>query len=271
MTGSAGTGLFHLALWQVTGEQAALERALDEAGFLLETRTHERPTWVIPEGHEALSGHEYIGFSHGSAGIGYFLAECGLACRDNTISSVCVEIADWIIGLGLPCLDDQSGLTWSLSAGGTASRATHWCHGSTGIARFLLSAYAVSGDPAHARAASRAGRTLALGAQWTGTTQCHGIAGSAEVLIDLWACLGGEDWLSWATRLGENLALYETERGWPSEDHHVVTPDLMVGQAGVGAAFVRLGRPRIPHLVSIGAFGRAECEGPAHIEVGTER
>jgi hypothetical protein len=271
MTGSAGTGIFHLALWRVSGERAALDRALGEAVFLLDTRTRERPTWVIPEGHDTLSGREYIGFSHGSAGIGYFLAECGLACRDSTISSVCVEIADWMIGLGRPCLDDESGLMWSSTPDGVPSRGLHWCHGSAGIARFLLSAYAVSADPAHARAASRAGRMLALGAPWAGTTQCHGIAGNAEVLIDLWACLGDDDWLSWATMLGENLALYETERGWPSEDHRVVSPDLMVGQAGVGAAFVRLGRPRIPHLVSVGAFDRAEPRRPGNLQIRTER
>jgi lantibiotic modifying enzyme len=134
----------------------------------------------------------------------------------------------------------------------------YWCHGSAGVARFLLKAYDLSGHSAHLQAAKRAGRMVALGLQWSGTTQCHGLAGNLEVLIDIWQRLSTDDFLIAARLLGENLATYRTELGWPSEHPLVVSPDLMVGQAGVGAAFIRLSNPKLPHLISTNAFA-AHC------------
>jgi hypothetical protein len=258
MLGSAGIGLFQLALWYASRDQAALSRALDEGCALLETRTMNRPTWVIPPGYESLSGKEYIGFSHGSAGIGYFLAECCLARYDSAIERSCSEVADWIISLGQPSLEDRTGLTWPATADGLAPYGAYWCHGSAGVARFLLKAYDLSGHAAHLQAAKRAGRMVALGLQWSGTTQCHGLAGNLEVLIDIWQRLSTDDFLIAARLLGENLATYRTELGWPSEHPLVVSPDLMVGQAGVGAAFIRLSNPKLPHLISTNAFA-AHC------------
>jgi lantibiotic modifying enzyme len=104
MTGAAGAGLFHLALWHVTGDDVALHRARLAAKALLQMRAEGRPTWVIPPNHEGLSGNEYIGFSHGSAGIGYFLAEYCLARHDPEVDACCLEIADWILTQGRPCL-----------------------------------------------------------------------------------------------------------------------------------------------------------------------
>jgi Lanthionine synthetase C-like protein/Protein kinase domain len=133
MTGRAGTGLFHLALWKACGQRPSLDRAFSEARVLLQTRSAERSTWVIPPGHESLSGNAYLGFAHGSAGIGYFLAECGLAREDGEISQACSTLADWFVEIGRPCLGDGSGLTWGLMAD-DAPGPVNWCHGAPGIA-----------------------------------------------------------------------------------------------------------------------------------------
>jgi lantibiotic modifying enzyme len=249
MTGAAGTGLFQLALWEACSDKAALERAKGEAHMLLESRDKAVPVWTIPPDHEGLSGNEYIGFSHGSAGIGYFLAEYCLAQRDTELESCCGAIADWIVEQARPCLRDESGMTWPMTKDGEGGCGANWCHGSAGIARFLTRASDLLGKPIYLAAAKKAGRMLAAGMDWNGTTQCHGLAGNADVLVDIWHRTGGEE-LEAARRLGAHLVAYRSQRGWPSESHDVFTTDFMVGQSGVGAAFIRLGNPNVPHLVS---------------------
>jgi lantibiotic modifying enzyme len=113
-----------------------------------------------------------------------------------------------------------------------------------------VKAHELTIDPVHLEAAERAAKMIAH-TSWHGTTQCHGLAGNADVLVDLWQRSGSRLHLDAARRLGENLASFRTEAGWPSEELSTVCPDFMIGQAGVGAAFLRLARPDIPHLISI--------------------
>lgn len=249
MTGRAGTGLFQLALWKVLGHSPSLHRAVHEANSLLHCRSADQPTWIIPPAHETLSGNAYIGFAHGSAGIGYFLSECALACKDAEMYRACSSLADWIIDIGRPCLSDGSGLSWGAMEKDNPT-AVNWCHGATGITRFLLKVHELTGHAAHLNATYRAARMIAH-TSWHGTTLCHGLAGNADVLVDVWRQSGDDTHLEAAKRLGENLAAFRTEEGWPSEELSTVCPDLMIGQAGVGAAYLRLARPDLPHLISI--------------------
>ncbi|CAN5158772.1 hypothetical protein BH11PSE10_BH11PSE10_08720 [soil metagenome] len=271
LTGMAGTGLFHLALWHATQAPSALNRAASDAAALLAARCADHPGWVMPEGYDSLSGREFIGFAHGAAGIGYFLAECCLARPEAALAAACREIARSSIALARPCLADQSGLAWPVAASDPALHAAHWCHGSTGMARFLLRAFEAMGDPAYLHAARAACRTVALGPQWLGTTQCHGLASNLEVLIDLWQVTGEPGALRAAHDLGERLATYRGDAGWPSEHPFVHSPDLMVGQAGIGAAFLRLADPRRPQLLSTAAMSRHRMRQAFGTQGGTKQ
>jgi serine/threonine protein kinase len=246
LTGTAGTGLYNLALWKVTRNDKFLARALDHA-HQLNAIAEADGDWVIPPGHESLSGNAYLGFAHGSAGIGFFLAECALATDSDAVRATVRRVADRTLAAGLSCLIDGSGLTWGTRANEAPSNFSGWCHGAPGIARFLAKAYEATGaveylDGAIAAARATAART------WHGTTQCHGLAGNADILIDLWQLTGNDTILQNARNLGESLMLFRIHGGWPSEELSTVCPDLMVGQAGVGAAFLRLGCPELPHV-----------------------
>ncbi len=248
MTGAAGSGLFHLALWSTAGDTDALDRARWDAAWLLDRRVGGRPSWAIPPEHETLSDTEYLGFAHGSAGIGHFLAELCAAAPDPALRQACAETADWLLEHAQPCLPDQRGLRWPNSPGDSAGIGVYWCHGAAGVARFLAHAGVVLNDARYLDAAIGAARSIAA-ARWSGTTQCHGLAGNIDVLVDVWQCVGGR-WLDVARNLGQDLLLYRTERGWPSESSLVYSPDLVVGQAGVGAAFARLAAPHRQHVVT---------------------
>jgi serine/threonine protein kinase/rhamnogalacturonyl hydrolase YesR len=249
LTGTAGTGLYNLALWKATQNDTFLARALGHARQLISAVAPAGADWVIPAGHESLSGHAYLGFAHGAAGIGFFLSECALATDLEAAQATVRRVADQILAKGVRCLIDESGLTWGTRADEVPSNLSGWCHGAPGIARFLAKVYELTDADAYLDGAISAAQATAA-RTWHGTTQCHGLAGNADILIDLWQLTGDDTILECARRLGESLMLFRIPSGWPSEELSTVCPDLMVGQAGVGAAFLRLGRPQLPHVVA---------------------
>lgn len=251
MTGAAGTVLYLLAVHRALGDESMLARA----GALVEglARTCDRPgfRWPIPPDHDGLSGQAYLGMSHGTAGIGYAIAEYAAAAEDVAAHRLCADVAAWLVDQAVPCLPDGSGLTWSASGDPGSPRAVYWCHGAPGILRFLVRASEVTGEAALIDAAERAGRTVVAGSVWCGTSQCHGLAGNVEALVDLWQGTGDDRWLRLAGELADNLAACRRDDGdWPTEYRDVVAPDLMVGRAGVGAGFLRLAVPHSDHLLS---------------------
>jgi serine/threonine protein kinase len=254
MTGLAGVGLLHLMRWHATNSQQALDAAQCCAGRLVSMRRPDRPIWQLPADYDLLSGMEYLGFSHGSAGIGYFLAEHYLASGDATSLRLCRETADWLIDQAEPALADRSGLYWKANDTSELSAGTNWCHGAPGMARFLAKAYLATHDAAHADSAMRAARATAFGEVWVGTTQCHGLAGNIEVLIDVVQQTGDHSLEARVPILAENLIAYRDVDGWPSDERSKRCPDLMVGEAGVGAAFLRMAKPSAGHIISCDAF-----------------
>jgi serine/threonine protein kinase len=254
MTGLAGVGLLHLMRWHVTHSQQALNAAHRCAERLVSMRCPDRPIWTLPPDYDLLSGKEYLGFSHGSAGVGYFFAEHYLATGEPSSLQMCTEIADWLVALAAPALADRSGICWKAHETAEHSAGTNWCHGSPGMARFLATTYAATGDTAHAASAMKAARATAFGETWVGTTQCHGLAGNIEVLIDVAQHTGDHSLDPRVQVLAENLLAYRGVDGWPSDERSQRCPDLMVGEAGVGAAFLRMAAPTTGHLISCDAF-----------------
>ena len=249
MTGLAGVGLLHLSLWRSSGDPDALERAGACAAELIGRRDPDRPAWRLPAGLGPLSGARYPGYSHGSAGIGRFLAEYASITGDEPSRRTCGEIADWIVESARPALDDGTGACWNAIEGTPTPFGATWCHGTAGMACFLFRAHSLTAAPAHLATAVAAARTTAA-ARWLGTSQCHGLAGSVEVLVDAAQATDDPEHLAAAHSLLLNLLAYRTAEGWPSDQGSPPSPDLMVGEAGVGAALLRLAVPGTPHLVS---------------------
>jgi serine/threonine protein kinase len=256
LTGEAGTGLYLLAVWRATANQEMLANAGIIVNRLVSSREEPGFLWTIPPGHEGLSGQAYLGLSHGSAGIGYLFAEYAAASNDAPTRQECADLARWLLSLAQPCLSSGRGLAWPTTPENGTSQMAYWCHGAAGIARFFLRAHDVTGQAWILEAATKAGHAVAERSAWSGTTQCHGLAGNAELMIDIWQSTRDPHWLLQAQELGENLIAYRGERGWPTEYRDTWAPDLLVGQAGVGAAFLRLAAPSSPHLVTTTAFAK---------------
>lgn len=257
MTGLAGVGLFHLMRWHIDRCDSTLDAADRCARVLLARREPDRLIWRMPEDFDLLSRQEYLGFAHGSAGIGYFLAEHALASGHEASRAMSHQLADWIIELAHPALGDGSGVYWTATETSERSSGTNWCHGAPGMARFLMKAHATTNDPSHLESAMRAARMTAAGGSWIGTSQCHGLAGNIEVLIDAALQTNQPSFLEQARLLTENLVSYRMDGGWPSDERSKRCPDLMIGEAGIAAAFLRMAKPISGHIISCEAIGKA--------------
>lgn len=124
---------------------------------------------------------------------------------------------------------------------------------------FFLHASALKAFEGAEEIARRAAHTVSRATRWAGPTQCHGLAGNIEFLLDVAVITGEASWVTEATSLADLLEAFQMERDgmltWPSESPDVVTPDYMVGYAGVVSCLLRSADPkRIPRQLSRAGF-----------------
>jgi lantibiotic modifying enzyme len=268
--GTAGRLRFHLLLLDATGDREHLAAARACGAHLLdaaEAAGRDELRWTIPPGYDALSGHAYLGYAHGAAGIADALLDLAEATGDDRFFAAARGAGRWLVRLARPALDGGEGLDWPDVEGGQPI-GPFWCHGAAGVGRFLLHAAGLDLLPEAAGYAARAALSAARGSRWSGPTQCHGLAGNIEFLLDMYQATGDAGHLREARALASLLDAFALERDgglvWPSESPDVVTPDYMVGYAGVALCLLRLAQPGTrPHVLSRNGFGpdRRRAEG----------
>jgi hypothetical protein len=249
IVGTAGRLRSHLLLWDETREPRQLQAAVAAGEWLLSASEPVGPEacrWVIPPGFDDLSGHAYPGYAHGAAGVGDVLLELHEATGDERFRVKARGALAWVTSLAVPALEDGSGRAWPMREGG--SLFALWCYGAPGIGTFLLHAAGSELSlEARALAESAAHATSRVG-RWAAPTQCHGLAGSLELLLDMYQGTGDRAWLTEAWSLARLLEtfLVESEEGpgFSSDVPELVTPDYMVGTAGVLACLLRLADPQ---------------------------
>jgi lantibiotic modifying enzyme len=259
--GSAGRLRVHLLLRDATGDPTALDAAIAAGDFLLETAELAAPDeakWTIPAGYGGLSGTAGVGYAHGAAGIADALLDLWEATADERYLDAAVAAARWLRRLAVPVLADGSGLGWPSEEDDDPTPG-FWCHGAAGVGLFFLHAARVGVVAGAGEIAARAARAVARGTRWASPTQCHGLAGNIEFLLDVYQSTGDPGYLSEARSLGALLETFGHERDgrlvWPAELPWIVTPDYMVGYAGVAACLLRLADPaRRPHGLSRAGF-----------------
>lgn len=247
--GWAGIGLAHLTLAALSsgGHHLSSAHAFGEALVRSSESVDAGVVWRQPPGpHLGLSGETLTGFAHGVAGIAYFLLELGHATGDATYSQLAENAASWLISKSEPCLADAKGMNWPLGAQGN-ERWFHWCHGPAGIGFFFLRAWALTGSTIYRDIALAGARTISEVGHRGGTTLCHGLAGNGDFLLEVSRVLQEPRWFSDAVRIADILELYARPYigglAWPGDHPDVITPDFMVGCAGVGAFLLRMAEP----------------------------
>lgn len=235
--GAAGIARGHLVLAALTGSDEHLHRSLELGDWLLGAvdGDDDGAFWALPESLPRIGGWACYGYGHGVAGIADVLFDLAAAHGAARFADHAERAIDWVVA---GAMERGDGIDWP-EAPGEHSFGGWWCHGAAGIAPVL--ARAGRREPAM-RAMRHSARMV-----WGGPGRCHGLAGNIELLVRVGELLDHSAATDAAVDLGRVLADWEIAPGvYPGESPELVTPDYMVGVAGVIPAFLRLaGHPPI--------------------------
>ena len=262
--GAAGAGLALLHCHRHGVHPHALDWAVATADRLLEVaeRTPDGLRWKIMA--DMPFAFTAPNFSHGGAGVGYFLAEAYKVTGDTRYLEAAREAARYVlsraaeVGTGrLVCHTEEArDPVFYLGA----------CHGPAGTGRLLLELAAITGESAWLEEAHALMRGVeALGAPesrskglWNNHGQCCGDAGVGEFALLMAQRTGDESYVALACRCADvivaNSRLEDGRRSWMQAEHRG-RPDFveaqtgyMQGAAGIASFLVHLattldGRP----------------------------
>jgi type 2 lantibiotic biosynthesis protein LanM len=252
ISGSAGAIPTFLNLYRRYTRELFLQLAVRHGEHLLQTanRSDHGFSWTtIPTPGQP----DLLGFSHGTAGIGWALTELHHAVQDRRYREAAraafryerhhfsAQHENW------PDLRSLQSTQPGQKA--EPSYAVAWCHGAPGIGLSRLRCYQLTGDPEFRKEAEAAIRTTlksldpGLYGGQANFSLCHGLGGNAELLIYGAEVLNRKEWAAAAQHLGlQGIQMYEKNRmPWPCG---VLgggeTPNLLLGLAGIGHFYLRL-------------------------------
>lgn len=266
ISGSAGTGLFLIYAYHETGERAWLDLA-DRAGMrLIELGRPENGglKWAMDPGFPRLMPN----FSHGTAGIAYYLAALYRETRRPEFLEAAVAGAKYLLSVAMT--DGDSCLIFHDEPDNKDLYYLGWCHGPVGTARLFYLLGEVSGDKTWldwVRRSANGLMTSGIPEQetpgfWNNAGICCGLAGVGEFFLDLSKALGERSYLDFSKRVASQLlarATVESGRmSWLQAEHRTRPEYLfaqtgyMQGAAGIGTFLLRLadtGRTGVKRIV----------------------
>jgi lantibiotic modifying enzyme len=261
ISGSAGTGLFLLYMAREFGDSAARETSIQAGLRLIELARPENGglKWAMDPKFPRLMPN----FSHGTAGVAYFLATLYKETRRKEFLDAALAGAKYLISIAQT--DGGICLIFHNEPEGRDLYYLGWCHGPAGTARLWYRLYQVTGDPAWLDWLHRSARAiLSSGIPekrtpgfWNNVSQCCGSAGVAEFFLDLYRVTRKPDYLDFSRRVtADLLARAARDAGgmrWVQAEHRA-QPELLVAQTGYmqGAAGIGM------WLLHLDAFERGK-------------
>jgi hypothetical protein len=141
-----------------------------------------------------------------------------------------------------------------------------WCHGAPGIALTRLRAFQLLGTPVYREEAEAGLRSTRRALRATADfSLCHGVMGNAEILAEGARALDLPELAEAAANaMAEGCERFERAgRPWPvGPGGHVPDPGLMLGEAGIGHALLRMHDPSIPSVLLVVPSSRRADERP---------
>ncbi|WP_339304424.1 lanthionine synthetase LanC family protein [Paenibacillus sp. FSL R5-0519] len=272
--GAAGLGLMLLEIYRIGGRPELLTRAEELGVYILEQeeQTDESLSlWKVKDKSDQ-KGHHSLGFSHGIAGIGYYL----LALAKRTGKEAYYSAVKRIVHtLDRTSHGGQNGVSlWPASPEKPDTLWVHWCNGSAGIGRFLMAAADILQDPLCTRLGLQAADAVAQATVFASFGQCHGIAGNGDFLLLANRRFPGR----YETKLAEYTQSLHVLRSdqrediwmWPLEDMESFSPDYMTGYMGIYTFLLRRFYPSVasePLVYSGFDYGREGKVYDANIHV----
>jgi lantibiotic modifying enzyme len=265
ISGGAGIGLYLLHAAREWKDATCLDLAVRAGSRLIELGIPEQGglKWRAYASNPRLMPN----FSHGTAGVCYFLASLHQATKDKAFLDAALAGAKYLQAVA--------------NTEGNACRIFHhepdgkdlyylgWCHGSTGTARLFYRLYQVTNERVWMEWVHKCARAVLesgipekqVPGFWNNAGQCCGSAGVAEFFLNLYRVTKEPKYLKFCERMTADLlarATREQDRlKWVHAEYRVKPNEVaaqtgyMQGAAGIGML-----------LLHLDAFQRAK---PVHI------
>ena len=252
ISGSAGTGLFLLYAAREFKRPELAQLATRAGTRLIELARKEGPglKWAMAPTFPRLMPN----FSHGTAGIAYFLAALYGETRDRRFLDAAVAGARYLRSVAKT--EGDVCLVFHDEPDGKDLYYLGWCHGPVGTARLFFRLYQVTGDREWLTWVQKSAQALrASGIPemrtpgfWNNVGQCCGSAGVADFFLALWRETGDARDLAFARRMVDDMLGRATPKAgglkWIQAEHRaqpkllIAQTGYMQGAAGIGSALV---------------------------------
>jgi lantibiotic modifying enzyme len=249
ISGSAGIGLFLLWADAQLDDASALDLAAAAGRRLIELGIPERGglKWMIAPS----VARNYPNFSHGTAGVSYFLASLYEATGDGEFLEAARAGAAYLQQLATRTAGDGR-MIFHSEPGNEQLYYLGWCHGPVGTARTFELLGRLTGDATYRDYVGRLAQAIVdmkvperSPGFWNNISQCCGNAGVLEFFLALHDLTGEAQRLEFAERVAADTVRRATEEDgglkWIQAEHRV-RPELLIAQTGLmqGAAGVGL-------------------------------
>ncbi|MQA28217.1 MAG: hypothetical protein GEU82_00050 [Luteitalea sp.] len=257
LSGSAGAIVALIVLNDLVDDRSLLDAAEALGRSLMQSaeRSDAGWSWRSPRFPHT---RNLTGFSHGAAGVGHAMLELSTVTGDAAFVQ-CAEEAfryerRWF---------DAKAQNWSDLRGAIEGRsrrlrpkqhATSWCHGAPGIALSRLRAYEVTGSLRARMEAQIAAKTTRMWIESCLATGlgnfslCHGLCGNAEVMHEARRVIGDDLAVGIVERVADYGIRVHARAGWPCGEPRA-TQNLMLGLAGIGYFYLRIGEEAPPSVL----------------------
>ena len=239
--GTAGTGLFLLHAARTLRSDDAVALATRAGRRLLEVGVPEQggTKWTMSPEFPRLMPN----FSHGTAGIAYFLAELYRATKERVFLDGALSGARYLKAVARTEGDVCLIFHHEPEEDGRNLYYLGWCHGPAGTARFWYDLYRITGQREWLDWTERSARgIMASGIPekqtpgfWNNVSQCCGSAGVASFFVALHQVTRKPEYLAFARNVTTDLMARathdDTGTRWVQAEHRL-RPGLLVAQTG---------------------------------------
>jgi lantibiotic modifying enzyme len=189
-------------------------------------------------------------FSHGTAGVAYFLASLYAETKKKEFLDAALAGASYLKSIANTSGDGC--LIFHNEPDGKDMYYLGWCHGPVGTARLFYRLYQVTGDKAWMEWTEKSARSvMASGIPekqtpgfWNNVSVCCGSAGVAEFFLNLHRVTLNSKYLDYAKRVTAQILAKGTrdESGlrWVQAEHRI-KPELLIAQTGYNQGAAGIG------------------------------
>lgn len=240
ISGAAGTGLFLLYASSGLSDKTYLDLAAKAGDRLVELGKTEGGglKWAMDEKFPRLMPN----FSHGTAGVAYFLAT--LHEKTNKKGYLDAALAGAKYLLSIAKTDGDACLIFHNEPDGKDLYYLGWCHGPVGTARLFYRLFKVTKDSSWLDWVKRSANGLLESGIpeeqtpgfWNNAGICCGLAGVGDFFLSLYETTQEKKYLNFSKRLADKLLAGASAEGdgikWVQAEHRT-RPELLAAQTGL--------------------------------------